>query len=82
MSEDEDDGRCVTGIVWNKEKYKGTPLQIDDDRLSDFLPWLKKHNIVIVKLDSCQRLNSSDSFTNFVTKSTNFFYENEYCFLN
>ena len=67
ISDDEDDGRCVTGIVWNKEKYKGTPLQIDDDRLSDFSPWLKKHNIVIVKLDSCQRLNSSESFTNFVT---------------
>ena len=52
---------------------KGTPLQIDDDRLSDFSPWLKKHNIVIVKLDSCQRLNSSDSFTNFVTTNLRIF---------
>ena len=54
-SDEEEDGRCVTGIVWDKEKYKGTPLQIDDDRLSEFSPWLRKHNIVIVKLDSCQR---------------------------
>ena len=23
-SEDDDDGRCVTGIIWNKEKYIGT----------------------------------------------------------
>jgi len=71
VSDDEDDGRCVTGIVWNKEKYKGTPLQIDDDRLSDFSPWLKKHNIVIVKLDSCQRSSSGaeDIFPSFVAIS-------------
>ena len=25
--------RSLTGIAWNKEKYQGTPLQLDDDRL-------------------------------------------------
>ena len=27
--------RSLTGIAWNKEKYQGTPLQLDDDRLGE-----------------------------------------------
>jgi len=65
---DADNPKRVTGIVWNKEKYIGTPLQLDDERLSEFSKWLKKHNIVIVKLDSCQRINggAEDVYPSFV----------------
>ena len=33
---DSDEVECVTGIVWNKEKYIGTPLKVDDHRLSQY----------------------------------------------
>jgi len=51
-------GSCLlTGIVWNKDKYLGTPLKMDDHRLTHYSKWLKKHNVAIVKLDSAQRIN-------------------------
>lgn len=70
-SNSDDGNRCITGLIWNKEKYRGTPLKIDDQRLSEFTPWLKKHNIVIVKLDSMQRSNNGteDVYPSFVAIS-------------
>ena len=55
----------------NDFRYMGTPLKIDDQRLSEYSKWLKKHNIVIVKLDSCQRTNSGaeDVYPSFVAIS-------------
>lgn len=56
-SPEEEDLRCVTGLVWNKDKYLGTPLQMDDKRLNEYSKWLKRRSIAIVKLDSAQRAN-------------------------
>lgn len=67
--DDEEVDQRTTGIVWNKEKYNGTPLQIDDERLSEFSKWLKKYNVVVVKLDSCQRTNTEDVYPSFVAIS-------------
>ena len=33
---DSEEVECVTGIIWNKEKYLGTPLKVDDHRLSQY----------------------------------------------
>ena len=42
----------LTALVWNSEKYDGTPLQLDDTRLGELADWVKDHNITVVKLDS------------------------------
>ena len=42
-------------IVWNKKKYIGTSLKQDDKRLGEYVRFLKKNNVAIVKLDSAQR---------------------------
>jgi hypothetical protein len=70
-NDDEDDGRCVTGIAWNKDKYIGTPLQVTDRRLAEYTKWLKIHNIVIVKVDSAQRANggTDDVYPSFIAIS-------------
>ena len=44
-----------TSIVWNKKKYIGTSLKQDDKRLGEYVRFLKKNNVAIVKLDSAQR---------------------------
>ena len=33
---DSEEESCVTGIIWNKDKYLGTPLKVDDHRLSQY----------------------------------------------
>ena len=33
---DSEEVECITGIIWNKEKYLGTPLKVDDHRLSQY----------------------------------------------
>ena len=44
-----------SSIVWNKKKYIGTSLKQDDKRLGEYVRFLKKNNVAIVKLDSAQR---------------------------
>ena len=40
-----------TGIVWNTEKYHGSPLELKDERLGKLVSWVQHHNITVVKLD-------------------------------
>ena len=48
-------------IVWNKKKYIGTSLKQDDKRLGEYVRFLKKNNVAIVKLDSAQRTKNVSS---------------------
>ena len=41
----------LTGLVWNSEKYHGSPLSLSDERLGSLASWVEKHNITTVKLD-------------------------------
>ena len=43
--------RSITGIVWNRENYVGTPLNLDDDRLAEFSDWIAGRDMTVVKLD-------------------------------
>lgn len=61
--------RSVTGIAWNKEKYEGTPLQLEDDRLEEHVDWLKRHDLTIVKLDAIKQEGSKDQLPSFVAIS-------------
>ena len=49
LSDDEKDSneedKCVAAIVWNKQKYKGTPLKQDDKRLGKYVRWLKVDSV-------------------------------------
>lgn len=40
-----------TGIIWNTEKYHGSPLELKDERLGNLASWVQHHNITVVKLD-------------------------------
>ena len=42
---------CLAGIVWNTEKYHGSPLELSDERLGNLATWVQHHNITVVKLD-------------------------------
>ena len=53
--EEYEDNKCVAAIIWNKKKYIGTSLKQDDKRLGEFVRFLKRNNVAIVKLDSAQR---------------------------
>ena len=50
-----------SSIVWNKKKYIGTSLKQDDKRLGEYVRFLKKNNVAIVKLDSAQRTKNVSS---------------------
>ena len=69
--DEEGEERCVSAIVWNKTKYIGVPLKVDDKRLGGYAGWLKKHNVAIVKLDSAQRAKqgTEDVFPSFIAIS-------------
>lgn len=54
QEDDEEMDKHVTGVAWDKDKYIGTPLQMDDKNLSSHSKWLKQQNVVVVKLDSAQ----------------------------
>ena len=45
----------LTAIVWNTEKYHGSPLELDDSRLGKLATWVKSHNLTVVKLDCTTR---------------------------
>ncbi len=45
-------GRSVTGIAWNRNKYFGSPLQLEDFELKDYAEWLRRHDLTVVRLDS------------------------------
>ncbi|TRY78703.1 hypothetical protein TCAL_14425 [Tigriopus californicus] len=61
--------RSMTGIAWNKEKYDGTPLQLEDDRLVEHVDWLKRHDLTIVKLDALQQEGAKEQLPSFVAIS-------------
>ena len=46
----------LTAVVWNGEKYHGTPLELGDARLGEVAAWLQTHNITVVKLDCRTRV--------------------------
>ncbi len=48
--DDEEDKGTQTAIAWNREKYSGSPLQLGDDRLSEWNKWLRQHNLTVVRL--------------------------------
>ena len=50
--------RSLTAVVWDKTKYEGTPLQLEDERLGSVVKWIKAHNLTIVKLDSIKKVGS------------------------
>ena len=52
----------MTGVAWHKDKYVGTPLDLDDDRLKSQSDWLKKHDVTIVKIDSVERHEAEDVY--------------------
>ena len=52
----------MTGVAWHKDKYVGTPLDLDDDRLKSQSDWLKKHDVTIVKIDSAERHEAEDVY--------------------
>ena len=54
--------RSLTGIAWHKDKYVGTPLDLDDERLKDHAEWLKRHDLTIVKIDSAERHEAEDVY--------------------
>lgn len=61
--------RSLTGIAWNREKYFGTPLQLDDERLREYRGWLKRHDLTIVKLDSREQMGHEDVYPSFISIS-------------
>ncbi|TRY71198.1 hypothetical protein TCAL_15058 [Tigriopus californicus] len=61
--------RSLTGIAWNREKYFGTPLQLDDERLQEYRGWLKRHDLTIVKLDSREQIGHEDVYPSFISIS-------------
>lgn len=56
------ESRSLTGIAWHRDKFVGTPLELDDDRLKDHAEWLKKHDVTIVKIDSAERHEAEDVY--------------------
>ena len=59
-------------VVWNKKKYIGTSLKQDDKRLGEYVRFLKKNNVSIVKLDSAQRtkhVSAEDVYPSFIAIS-------------
>ena len=38
--------RSITGIAWNKAKYLGTPLQVGDSELGEYVDWLHRHDVL------------------------------------
>ena len=40
----------MTGVIWNTDKYYGTPLELQDSRLGNLATWVQHHNITVVKV--------------------------------
>jgi len=59
----------MTGIAWNRQKYVGNPLQLDDQRLKDYSKFLKEHDDTVVKLDSRERVGIEDMHPSLVAIS-------------
>ena len=59
---DDMESRSLTGIAWHRDKFVGTPLELDDDRLKVHADWLKKHDVTIVKIDSAERHEAEDVY--------------------
>ena len=59
----------LTAIVWNTEKYHGTPLELDDSRLGKLATWVKSHNLTVVKLDCTTRVGFQDVYPSFIAMS-------------
>jgi hypothetical protein len=56
------ESRSLTGIAWHRDKFVGTPLELDDERLKAHAEWLKKHDVTIVKIDSAERHEAEDVY--------------------
>ena len=51
----------LTAIIWNTEKYHGTPLELQDTRLGNLATWVTHHNLTVVKVSSpCHLLDDLD----------------------
>ena len=59
----------LTAIVWNTEKYHGSPLELDDSRLGKLATWVKSHNLTVVKLDCTTRVGFQDVYPSFIAMS-------------
>ena len=40
----------MTAIIWNTDKYFGTPLELQDSRLGSLATWVQHHNLTVVKV--------------------------------
>ena len=38
--------RSITGIAWNKAKYFGMPLQMEDSEVEKYVEWLHRHDVL------------------------------------
>ena len=56
-------------MVWHSDKYHGTPLMLDDERLGELANWVRRHNMTTVKLDSTQKFGIDDVFPSFIAIS-------------
>jgi hypothetical protein len=52
----------LIGIAWHKDRYVGTPLDLDDERLKTQADWLNRHDVAIVKIDSAERHEAEDVY--------------------
>ena len=59
----------LSGVVWHSDKYHGTPLMLDDERLGELANWVRRHNMTTVKLDSTQKFGIDDVFPSFIAIS-------------
>ena len=56
----------LTGILWNSEKYHGSPLSLSDERLGSLASWVQNHNITVVKLDCLVKDGGEDVYPSFI----------------
>ncbi len=61
--------RCLTGIAWNRDKYFGSPLQLGDERLSEWTKWLRERDLTVVRLDSRERIGVEDVYPSLIAIS-------------
>ena len=59
--------RSLIGIAWHKDRYVGTPLDLDDERLKTQADWLNRHDVAIVKIDSAERHEAEDVYVSLVS---------------
>jgi hypothetical protein len=59
--------RSITGMAWNRKKYFGTPLQFEESGLREYIEWLRRHDVTVVKLESKTRAGGwMDEYPSFI----------------